>query len=92
MDVGVGLVNGNGIDENVTINSPGFRRSDHLFDNDNGKSFFGRIGTSFAGVDGGLFVYGGEQRNATGPAGTGSGDRDTDKEIVGLDQIGRAHV
>jgi hypothetical protein len=87
-DVALGLVNGNGIQDNVTVNSPGFARSDHLFDNDTGKSVFARLATSLAGVDGGLFGYMGEQRNATGPAGTVSGPRDTDKDIVGLDLSG----
>lgn len=88
-DVGVGLVNGNGIEENVTINSPGYRRPDHLFDNDNDKALFSRVATSVAGVDGGLFLYAGEQPNAVGPAGTEDGVRDTDKEIVGLDLSGQ---
>lgn len=89
VDVGLGLVNGNGIEENVTINSPGYRRSDHLFDNDTDKAVFARVSTSVSGVDGGLFGYAGEQSNAVGPAGIDSGDRDTDKEIVGLDLSGR---
>lgn len=89
VDVGLGLVNGNGIEENVTINSPGYRRSDHLFDNDTDKAVFARFSTSWSGVDGGLFLYGGEQKNAAGPAGIESGGRDTDKEIVGIDLSGR---
>ncbi len=88
VDAALGLVNGNGITENFTINSPGFRRADHLFDNDTDKAVFGRLATEVAGIDAGLFLFGGEQRNAVGPAGTGSGDRDTDKEIVGLDVTG----
>lgn len=89
VDVGLGLVNGNGIEENVTINSPGYRRSDHLFDNDTDKAVFARFSTSWSGVDGGLFLYGGEQKNSAGPAGIESGERDTDKEIVGIDLSGR---
>ncbi|MDZ7671081.1 MAG: hypothetical protein U5Q16_17290 [Gammaproteobacteria bacterium] len=89
VDVGLGLVNGNGIEENVTINSPGYRRSDHLFDNDTDKAVFARFSTSWSGVDGGLFLYAGEQKNSAGPAGIDSGERDTDKEIVGIDLSGR---
>ena len=87
-DVGIGLVNGNGIEDNVTINSPGFRRPDHLFDNNDDKAVFTRIATSVGDVDGGLFLYSGDQPNAVGPAGTEDGDRKTDKEIAGLDLSG----
>ncbi len=89
IDVGIGLVNGNGIDENVTINSPGYRRPDHLFDNNNNKAAFIRVGTALGPVDTGLFAYSGEQKNATGPAGTESGSLDTDKNIIGLDMSGK---
>ncbi len=88
-DIGIGLVNGNGIDDNYTINSPGYRRPDHLFDNDNGKAAFVRIGTDIGPVAGGVFYYSGDQKNATGAAGTDSGDRDTDKDILGLDLSGK---
>lgn len=89
VEVGVGLVNGNGIDQNFTIDSPGFQRSDHLFDNDTEKSVFSRISTTLGGVDAGLFLFDGEQKNATGPAGIDSGGRDTDKTIAGVDLSGR---
>lgn len=88
VEIGVGLANGNGINENVTINSPGYSRPDHMFDNDNGKAVFGRIGTDFGPVSTGLFYYNGTQKNATGNAGTESGTRDTDKQIAGLDFSG----
>ena len=88
-DLALGLVNGNGIEENVTINSPGYKRSDHLFDNDNGKATFGRIGGDIASVNVGLFGYFGSQKNATGPAGIDSGDRDTDKISYGIDLSGK---
>lgn len=87
-DIGIGLVNGNGINDNFTINSPGYRRPDHLFDNDNNKAAFIRVGTDIGPVATGLFAYAGEQKNATGAAGTVSGDRDTDKNILGLDMSG----
>lgn len=89
LDLAVGLVNGNGIKENVTINSPGYQRSDHMFDNDTSKSVFGRIGTDIGPVSAGLFGFSGKQKNATGDAGTDSGTRDTDKNILGLDFNGK---
>lgn len=89
VDLALGWVNGNGIEENFTINSPGYKRADHLFDNNSGKAVFGRIGSEVAGVGFGLFGYSGTQKNATDPAGTGSGDRDTDKISYGIDLTGR---
>ncbi len=88
LEIGFGLVNGNGIKENVTINSPGYRRPDHMFDNDITKAVFGRIGTEFGPVSTGLFYYSGSQKNATGDAGTNSGTRNTDKQIAGIDFSG----
>jgi hypothetical protein len=87
-DFGLGLVNGNGINENFNINSPGYRRPDKMFDNNSDKSIFGRIGTDIGPASLGLFGLSGEQANATGPAGLNSGNRDTDKRIVGLDISG----
>ncbi len=87
-DLGLGLVNGNGIEQNFDINSPGYRRPDKMFDNNSDKSVFGRIGTDLGPVNVGLFGLAGEQKNATGPAGTESGDRDTDKWVAGIDLSG----
>ena len=89
VDVSLGFVNGNGIEENFNVTSPGYRRPDHLFDNDTGKSIFGRVGTTLGPASVGLFMLSGEQRNATGPAGLDSGDRDTDKTVMGVDVSGR---
>ena len=89
VDLSLGLVNGNGISESHTINSPGYKRPDHLFDNNAGKAVFGRIGGNVTGVNLGLFGYSGTQKNATAPAGTGSGDRDTDKISYGVDLSGK---
>lgn len=89
LDLSLGLVNGNGIEENISINSPGYKRPDHLFDNDSGKAVFGRVGSDIAGVNVGLFGYSGTQKNATGVAGTDSGDRDTDKIAYGIDLSGK---
>ena len=88
IDIGLGIVNGNGIEQNFNINSPGFRRPDKMFDNNSDKSIFGRIGTDVGPVSVGLFGLTGEQANATGPAGLDSGNRDTDKKIVGIDISG----
>jgi hypothetical protein len=89
VDVSLGLVNGNGITQNYNVTSPGYRRPDHLFDNDTGKSIFGRVGTTIGPASVGLFLLSGEQRNAIGPAGLDSGDRDTDKTVLGIDVSGR---
>lgn len=89
VNVDLGFVNGNGIDANASVNSPGFRRADRLFDNDTSKTAFGRIGTDVGGAAVGLFALSGQQRNAAGPAGTLSGQRDTDKRVLGLDASGR---
>ena len=88
VDVGLGLVNGSGISHNLNINSPGYRRPDKMFDNDSSKTVFGRLGTEVGPVSAGLFGLAGKQKNATGPAGTLSGDRNTDKRILGLDFSG----
>jgi hypothetical protein len=85
-DVALGLVNGNGIEQNFNINSPGYRRPDKMFDNNADKSVFGRIGIDVGPANFGLFGLAGEQKNATGPAGTESGD--TDKWIAGVDASG----
>lgn len=89
VDLALGWVNGNGIDDNFAINSPGYKRPDRLFDNNNGKAVFGRVGTDIAGVNAGLFGYSGSQKNATDPAGLGVGERDTDKISYGLDLSGK---
>lgn len=83
-----GAVNGNGIEENFDINSPGYRRPDKMFDNDSDKNLFGRIGATVGPVDAGLFVLDGEQRSAAGFAGQQTGSRDADKQILGIDAAG----
>lgn len=88
IEIGLGFINGNGIRENLTINSPGYRRPDHMFDNDNEKAIFGRIGIELGPISTGLFYYNGTQKNVTGNAGTLSGTRDTDKEVAGVDFSG----
>ena len=88
VDTALGFVNGNGINANFTINSPGFRRPDRMFDNDSRKTVFGRVGMDIGPVGVGLFGANGKQRNATGAAGADLGTRDTDKRAVGLDLSG----
>ena len=95
VELALGFTNGNGISENITINSPGYRRPDHMFDNDSSKNVFGRLGGEIGPVGFGLFGLMGEQRSATGFAGAERGGRDTDKIIYGIDLSGsigaRAH-
>ena len=88
IDVSLGFVNGSGVEQNFSINSPGYRRPDRMFDNDTQKSVFGRLGSDFGPVSVGLFGLSGRQKNATGPAGTQSGDRRTDKLVAGVDVSG----
>ena len=89
LELALGVSNGNGIEENLNINSPGYRRPDKMFDNDSSKNLFGRIGTDIGPVSAGLFGLSGEQKSvAIGNAGTESGGRDTDKRVVGLDLSG----
>lgn len=88
-ELGLGLSNGNGITDNLNINSPGYRRPDKMFDNDNSKTVFGRIGTEIGPVSLGLFGASGKQRSiALGNAGLDSGTRNTNKHVVGLDLSG----
>jgi len=44
LSLALGIVNGNGIEANAKINSPGFGRPDRAFDNDSAKSVFGLDG------------------------------------------------
>ncbi len=88
VSLALGAVNGNGITDNFTVNSPGYRRADHLFDNDTHKNVFGRIGVDIGPVNVGLFGLSGQQKSRSNALGTSAGTRDTDKRIAGLDLSG----
>ena len=85
----IGAVNGNGIEQNFNINSPGINRPDRMFDNDDRKSVFLRVGTDLGPVSVGLFGLTGEQRTAAGAIGEASGARTTDRRIYGIDLSGQ---
>ncbi len=85
----LGLVNGNGIEDNLKINSPGYKRPDHMFDNDRKKTIFGRVGVDIGGISAGFFgLYGKHKTKKTTNAGTDSGNRYADKKIYGIDISG----
>jgi len=88
-ELSLGLANGNGIHNTSSINSSGFKRPDHLFDNDAKKAVFGRLGFEVASANTGLFAYSGSQKNRAGDAGLDSGNRDTDKKAFGIDLSGK---
>lgn len=60
-----GISNGNGIEQNISINGPGYKRPDHLFDNDTGKTGFGRIGFDLELAELGLFGLYRENKDIT---------------------------
>lgn len=88
VDWGLGVVNGNGIKEDYNMTSPGLKRSDHLFDRDRKKSYFGRFGYEVAGVNVGLFGLTGHQYAKSGSKLTTSTSNNSDVEIYGLDLSG----
>lgn len=88
VDISIGAMNGNGIEASFGVNSPGYRRPDRLFDNDTGKTLFGRIGAELAGVSVGIFGLTGEQKSASGALGQGIGTRDTNMCVYGVDVSG----
>jgi len=74
----LGISNGNGISDEASLNSAGFNRPDHGFDNNRSKTFFGRIGGDVGPVAIGLFAASGKRSNAA----------DTtmiDSQVLGLD-------
>lgn len=90
LDFAFGAVNGNGITDNFNVNSPGYRRSDRLFDKDNHKSLYGRVGVDAGPLAVGLFALEGKQDSvAASDAGLNTGSRTPDKQVLGLDLSGR---
>ncbi len=88
VEASFGLVNGNGVSSSFDLNSPGLNRPDNMFDNNNSKTAFGRLGTDIGPVNVGLFGLSGKQRSITGPAGLEEGLYNRDKEVWGLDASG----
>ena len=88
VELAVGAVNGNGVTANATISSPGYKRADHLFDNDNSKSVFARLGTEIGGVGIGLFGLTGSERFDGDADLPGANDWVSDKRIAGVDLSG----
>ncbi|MGM0593810.1 MAG: hypothetical protein ACQETD_04665 [Pseudomonadota bacterium] len=88
LDLAIGAVNGNGVTANATVDSPGYKRADHLFDNDNSKSVFARIGTEVGGVNVGLFGLTGSEEFDGDASTAGSNGWKGDKRIAGLDLSG----
>ncbi|MDH4276418.1 MAG: hypothetical protein OEW08_15415 [Gammaproteobacteria bacterium] len=60
----LGASNGNGTQTSTALNSPGLGRSDRLFDNNNVKDYFARVGLDTDVINGGLFMLIGERPNA----------------------------
>lgn len=89
LDVAVGVSNGNGTTSNFSINSPGYNRADKIFDNDNSKTVYSRLGLEAGPLGIGLFALAGKQKSAAGAAGLSSGSRTTDKRVLGLDLSGK---
>ena len=87
-----GAVNGNGITDNFTVNSPGFQRADHMFDNDTRKNVFARASVDVGPVNIGLFGLSGKQKSRSGTLGATTGTRDTAKRIVGVNSSGSIGV
>jgi len=84
----LGVANGNGIDTSYPANSAGYSRPEMLFDNNNFKSVFGRIGTNIGPVRTGLFGLSGKQPSGGTAPGTTTGTRETNKQVLGLDFSG----
>ncbi|MFO7593227.1 MAG: hypothetical protein R6X15_04175 [Pseudomonadota bacterium] len=91
VEFAVGAVNGNGVSTSASVSSPGYRRSDALFDNDSSKSIFARVGTEIGGVSIGLFGLTGRERFDGTLLGTDyvENDWDSEKRIAGLDLSGK---
>ncbi|KPV41455.1 hypothetical protein AN478_02480 [Thiohalorhabdus denitrificans] len=95
VDLALGVVNSNGIDESRTLTASGYSRPDHSFDNNDQKSVFGRIATDVAGVGIGVFGFAGQQPNGFQQEAGNIDAPDSlpghtaDKRIAGLDLSGQ---
>ena len=87
-NLALGVTNSNGIDTSYSANSAGYRRPETLFDNNNSKSVFGRIGTDIGPVRTGLFGLTGKQPSGGTAPSTTEGTRETNKQVLGLDVSG----
>jgi hypothetical protein len=87
-ELALGVANGNGIDTSYPAGSAGYNRPETLFDNNNSKSVFGRIGADIGPVRTGLFGLTGKQPSGGNAPGTTTGTRVTNKQVVGLDMSG----
>ena len=85
INLDIGVVNGNGIAEDSSITSPGYKRADHTFDNNNDKSVFGRLGFELFDTAIGLFAYKGRQYQRTGTILESTNDKLVNKSIIGFD-------
>lgn len=102
-DISIGVMNGNGIKANRSLEASGYQRADRSFDNDSHKSVYGRIGTGNEALSVGLFGYGGRQPNGYQQQAGALKDEDpapavptgtAGKRVAGLDvsgQSGRVH-
>lgn len=91
VSLAVGAVNGNGINASASLNSPGYKRPDRMFDNNNSKDMFGRLGADIGPVNVGLFGLLGKQSsidNSVDLTGQTTGHRQVEKRIGGLDLSG----
>ena len=99
LKLSLGAVNGNGTEVNYNLNSPGYLRPDAMFDNNNRKDLFGRIGGQLGPLAVGVFGLNGKQAsidNVT-PAlpgmpsetlGLNKGTREVNKSVRGIDLSG----
>lgn len=85
VDVGLGVVNGNGVKTSAAINGAGLGRSDRLFDDNDDKSLFTRFGFDISSLNVGLFGLKGRQFGQSGNFLKDNSSDLTDKIIYGID-------
>ncbi len=100
LKLSIGEVNGNGTEVNYNLNSPGYLRPDAMFDNDNRKDMFGRVGFDIGPVKMGFFGLNGKQASidnvtptsagsASATLGLNKGTREVNKSVRGIDLSGQ---